>query len=196
MKKISLLLALCLSALPAFAQHESFKEKIKAFVEAHAADYDKKFLNIADANIGNIEGERFEYSEKFVLRGKKKVTNEIGNSVKPRYFFNFYAYEDVSDRDYAVKFWLKNFVDGGAIRPGVTTRNYPNISPMIIIINELEVCVLTFSCNLYNYDQYLEWKSKMMAAFGNDKSVVVEVKCNGPIEWTKNPPDPKDRRWK
>jgi hypothetical protein len=181
---------------PSIAQHEDFKARIQAFVEAHAADYDKKSLNISDAPIGDIEGQRFQFSDKFVLRGKKKAENSIGNNVKPRYFLNFYAYEDASDRDYAIRHWLKNFVDGGSIRPGITTRNYQNLSPMIIIINEIEVCVLSYSCHLYDYDAYKEWRTKMLQYFGNEKSVVIEAKCNGPVEWTQNAPDPKDRRWK
>jgi hypothetical protein len=180
----------------ASAQHEDLKQRIKAFVEAHGADYEKKYLNISEAKIGDIEGQSFDFSEKFMLRAKKKTENELGNMVKAKYYVNIYAYEDKSDRDYALKHWFKNFVEGGSIRPGITTRNYQHATPTIIVINELDVCVLNYSCNLYDYEAYKKWKDSMLQFFGDEKSVVVEIKCNGPIEWTQNPPDPKDRSWK
>lgn len=197
MKKL-LLSIVCFLCFVVFAsaQHEDLKQRIKAFVEAYSADYDKKFLNISEAKIGDIEGQPFEFSEKFMLRAKKKTENELGNSVKAMYYVNVYAYEYKSDRDYALKHWFKNFVEGGSIRPGITTRNYQHATPTVIIINELDVCVLNYSCNLYDYEVYKTWKDSMLQFFGNEKSVVVEIKCNGPIEWTQNAPDPKDRSWK
>jgi len=197
MKKHFLFLtALFVMGFSAQAQHEDLKQRIQAFVEAHSEHYDKKYLNIAEAKIGDIEGQSFDFSEKFMLRAKKKTENELGNMVKAKYYVNIYAYEDKSDRDYALKHWFKNFIEGGSIRPGITTRNYEHATPSIIIINELDVCVLNYSCHLYDYEAFLNWKASMLQFFGNEKSVVVEVKCGGPIEWIQNPPDPKDRSWK
>jgi len=37
----------------------------------------------------------------------------------------------------------------------------------------------------------------MLTYFGSPSSVIIEIGgCGGPLNWTKNAPDPRDRTWK
>jgi hypothetical protein len=39
-------------------------------------------------------------------------------------------------------------------------------------------------------------RKEMLTYFGSPESMIIEVGCDGPLEWTKNPPDPKDPKWR
>jgi len=52
------------------------------------------------------------------------------------------------------------------------------------------------SCYATDIDEFRQWRSDMLGVFGGPNSMVIEIGCDGPIEWTKNAPDPKDMKWR
>ncbi|MCH8554806.1 MAG: hypothetical protein LAT76_06585 [Schleiferiaceae bacterium] len=196
--RIILFTALSLLLLSSYnTEEEDLKQRIAAFIESESENYEKKYLNIADRDIGDIEGSRFEFSDKFMLRSTEKAENNLGNKVKEKLYFSIYYYESETDRDYAMKHWTKNFIDGGQLRVGRNARSYPNATPTIIIINKQDICILNYACSFYDYDSFKSWRNKMLKFFGDpETSVVVEIRCDGPVDWTLNAPEPTDRRWK
>jgi len=194
-KKIGLV-GLLLCAAPALAQHEELKQQIAAFVEAKSANYEKKSLNVSEPKLGELPNTSFEFHEYFQLRANQKSENSIGNNTKLKLNCSFYAYESKEECDYALSFWFKNFTGGQRLTPGRPLRAFKDAQPTIIIINEKDISILSFDCFSYDLDLYRELRKNMLDFFGNDKSMVIEIKCNGPLDWTKNPPDPKDPKWR
>jgi hypothetical protein len=84
-----------------------------------------------------------------------------------------------------------------AVRPGRNTKSVPGAPPGIVVISEQSIVLLTFPCAQYDAQSFREWRSKMAQYFATETSVILELDgCEGPLNWTKNAPDPKDRRWK
>jgi len=185
-------------AFNANAQHEEFKQNITSFVAEMDSVFEKKDLNISEQDIGAINDQEHDWSKSFMLKSKIKELNNIGNKGYAKYYFSFYTYPDVTERDYAMKYWLADFIEGEAIRPGRDMRTYPEGKPTIVIINETSIAVLTYACkwNDEEGDAFKAWRKTMLTWFGSPASVVIEVGCNGPLDWSKNPPDAKDRTWR
>ena len=95
-----------------------------------------------------------------------------------------------------MKYWLKDFIDHEVVRPGRTMRTYPDAQPTIIVVNETNIAIMTYACKWEDFDEFKEWRKAMLTWFGTPASVMIEVNCDGPLEWSKNPPDPKDRSWR
>jgi hypothetical protein len=178
------------------AQHEELKQSIDAFVNSKAEKFDKKYLNQSEPDYGELANTNFTFHDFFQLKAKERSVNNLGNNVKMKYNCSFYAYEDGTERDYALSFWFKNFIDGRRITPGREVRTYKGTEPTIIIINESNVCIINFSCYNYDPDSFRDLRKELLAFFGNADSMVIEIQCDGPLKWTKNPPDPKDRKWR
>ncbi len=195
MKRIIALLFIGLSTL-AQAQHEELKQKIEAFISEHSDEYEKEYLNISDPEIGDIEETDFEFADRFMLKSRERVMSNLDREIYARYYVNVYAYYDEYERDYAIKYWLENFIEGQSIRPGRDKRSYEYATPTIIIINEDNIAILNYECSLYDRSTFQDWRDKMLSFFGSPKSVVIEIECGGPLKWTKNPPDRNDRRWR
>jgi hypothetical protein len=179
-----------------FSQHEEFKMKIEAFSQDMEADYKISTLNISPRDIGMIFDTYPSYTHEFVLKAKEKKENNLGRSSKYSYYLAFFSYDDNSDLNYAMKDWLKEFFEDNSVRPGRETKRYPYAKPSIVIVNETNISLITFECSQYDVQMYREWRSQMLSYFGDDNSVVIELLCEGPLQWTKNPPDPKDRTWR
>lgn len=177
-----------------FAQHEELKQKISAFTADHVEDYDKKYLNIADREMGDIDNSSYSWKDEFMLKSKEKLENSIGNKSYRKFYFSVYAYETLEDRQYALKYWMENFIEGKSIRPGRPVRTYPYASPTIILINDREIVIGNYKCRDYTNENFEYWKDSMEKYFGNENTIVIEILCDGPLEWTKNSPDPKNRR--
>ena len=191
--------ALLFFALPilSFAQSNGeFKQRITGFVASADSVYERKDLNLTEQNIGVIDEQEHDWTSSFMLKSKEKEVNNIGNKAYSKYYFSFYTFPDVTERDYAVKFWLRSFIDGEAIRPGRDMRTYPGAQPTIIVINETSIAILTYSCKFGTEESFREWRKTMLTWFGNPASTMIEVGCDGPLDWTKNRPDSKDRTWK
>ncbi len=195
MKKIIALLFIGLSTF-AQAQHEELKQRIEAFIAEHSDEYEKEYLNISDPEIGDIEETDYEFADRFMLKSKERVMSNLDREIYARYYVNVYAYYDEYERDFAIKYWLRNFIEGQSIRPGRDKRSYEYATPTIIVINEDNIVVLNYECALYDRDSFQEWRDKMLSYFGDPNSVMIEVECGGPLKWTKNPPDRNDRSWR
>lgn len=195
MKKLLSLFAL-LTSISMFGQYEELAQKCTAFVDDHSEKFEKRHLNITNPPIGNIDETDYEFSERFMLRSLEKEMNNLENERYSEYWVNIYGYNDEEDRDWALKEWFGEFIDGQSIRPGRDKRKYDYAQPTIVVINETSIAVLSFECPWYTRENFQNWRDKMLSYFGDANSVVIEVGCEGPLEWTKNPPDPRDRKWR
>jgi hypothetical protein len=173
---------------------DDFKQKVSAFASDQADAYDKKYLNIADRNLGAIDEIDCAWKSEFLLKSKEKEENNIGNRSYAKYYFSFYAYETLEDRKYALKDWMADFIEGESIRAGRMMRSYEYATPTIILIQDLNIVICNYKCSDYNEDTFKAWKKKLLKYFGEDDTRVIELQCDGPLEWTKNPPDSKNRR--
>lgn len=177
-------------------ENGEFKQRVSGFVASADSAFEKKDLNLSDQKLGAIGDQEHDWTSTFMLKSLSKVENNIGNKAYVKNYFSFYTYPDVEERDYAVKYWLQDFIDGEAVRPGRQMRTYPDANPTIVVINETNIAILTYSCNWYNEETFNDWRKTMLTWFGSPASVIIEVGCDGPLEWTKNPPDSKDRTWR
>ncbi len=175
-------------------QLKAFKTKIEAFKSSQAEDYELKFLNIAERNLGVINETETDYKEVFMLRTLEKKPNNVGHNVYGKFFFSVFYFEYAEDRQYALKDWMGEFLQGQPIRPGRTMRTYPYASPTLILINDNEIIVCNYKCSDYSEENFKEWKTALMSSLATDNTMLIEVLCEGPLEWTKNPPDPKNSR--
>ena len=178
------------------AQHEELKQSIDGFVNAKSEHFEKKYLNESAPKYGSLGTTNFEFTDFFVLKAKERTTNSLGNNVKLKMDCSFYAYESTTERDYAVSYWFKNFIEGVRITPGRELRSLKGAEPTIIIINADNICIISLSCYDNDPDLFYELKKEFYSFFGNNESMVIEINCNGPLKWTKNPPDPKDPKWR
>ncbi len=178
------------------AQHQELKQKISAFVDAKAGDYDKKYLNETEPDYGELDNTNFDFHDFFILKAKEKTVNNIGNKSKLKLDYSFYAYENEEEKMYALRYWFKNFIGDNRITPGRTMRSYKGAEPTIIVINKTDICVVQMSCKDYSLEFFRELRKEMLTFFGNPESMIIELDCEGPLDWTKNAPDPKDPIWR
>ena len=176
--------------------HEELKQQISAFSSAKSADYEKKHLNVSEPEYGELNNTNHDFHDFFQLKAKEKTENNIGNKTRLKLNYSFFAYENEQERDYALSFWFKNFITGKRISPGRTVRTLKNAKPTIGVINGDHVVVMSMSCNNDNPELLYDLRKEMLTFFGNPESMVFEINCDGPLRWTKNPPDPKDRKWR
>lgn len=177
-----------------FAQQEEMQQKITAFSDDQKENYTKKYLNIAEREIGDIEGSGYEWKEQFMLKSKEKKVNNIGNKSYEKFYFSIYGYAGLEDRQYGLKHWMQNFIEGKKIRPGRKVRTYEYATPTIVLINDMNIVVCNYKCSTFTEENFKYWKKTMLTYFGDSKTMVIEVECDGPLEWTKNAPDPKMSR--
>lgn len=196
MKILSTILFLCLSLKPqfGFSQTEELKQKLSAFASDHEADYEKKYLNIADRELGSIDETDYQWKEKFMLKSNEKKESDLGRKSYHKFYFSFYAYETDEDRQYALKEWMGNFIEGQSIRAGRDKKKYEYATPTIILINKKEIMICNYNCSIYSEENFKYWRKTLLKYFQTDDTMVVEIGCEGPLEWTKNPPDPKNRK--
>lgn len=193
--KYLLIIAIFLgSYLPMAAQSDEFKQKIEAFKTEHSEQYELKFLNIPDRDLGMIDDTYPAWKDKFLFKGIEKVENNLGSKSYPKFFFNLYTYETLQDRQYALKDWMEKFLEGESIRPGREVRTYDYATPTLILINDTEIIILNYKCSDYTDDNFEYWEDELIKYFGADNTMLIEVLCGGPLKWTKNAPDPRETR--
>ncbi len=175
------------------AQSAELKQKVAAFKTDFEENYEMNYLNISDRDLGYIEETDPAYKEEFQLKAKEKTENNIGNRSKAKFYFSVFAYETLDDRQWALKDWMEDFIEGKTLRKGRTVRTYEYATPTIILINDLEIIVVNYDCKDYSEDNFEKWNDELLRYFGNENTMVIEILCDGPLEWTKNAPDPKDR---
>ena len=185
-----------LNSLTVNAQHEELKQQIAAFVSSKSDAFEKKYLNETEPDYGELANTNFDFHDYFELKAKERTENSLGNNVKIRMNCSFYGYENETERNYALSFWFKNFIEAKRITPGREVRTYKGASPTIIIINQDNICIINLSCYDTDPDAMREIRKEFMTYFGTPESVVIEIDCDGPLKWTKNPPDPKDPAWR
>ena len=189
-----LLFSLSLSPKMGFSQTEELKQKLTAFASDHEADYEKKYLNIADRELGSIDDSDYEWKDKFMLKSNKKKESDLGRKSYHKFYFSFYAYETFEDRQYALKDWMSDFIEGQSIRAGRTVKKYEYATPTIILINKTEIMICNYNCSIYSEENFKYWRKTLLKYFQTDDTMVIEIGCEGPLEWTKNAPDPKNRK--
>lgn len=173
---------------------DSLKIAIKSFIEDQSQDYRKKHLNLRKRDIGNLESEPFDFKDYFMLESKEEFENNLGYTTEREIYFMFYSYESETDRQYALKYWMQDFIEGKTIRAGRPVRSYAYAKPTIILINDKNIIVCNYECKYFDEDNYDYWKDELMEHFGDKyKTMVIEIECEGPLEWTRNAPDPKNR---
>ncbi len=175
------------------AQKDTLKIQIESFVNELNGQYEKEYLNIANRDLGGIDDTEYEYREEFMLEAKEKKEDQLGSRKRFRYFFKIYKYQNLKDRQYALQYWLDNFIENETLRPGRDKRSLRYATPTIILINPTNIVVCNFDCRYYDYDEFDVWKDRLLNHFETNETMVIEVLCDGPVEWTKRAPDPKTR---
>jgi hypothetical protein len=194
MKKIALLFAMV--SIAAHAQVEELNQRVSLFLQEVEKDFKVKSLNGSEPDYGTLGQTEFIDHQYYQLKQKQKELNELGNSVKPVYDLSTFVYENEEERTYALKFWFKEFIGGKRITPGRDMRTLEHARPAIIVIEKNHIVILTLSCYATDIEEFRKWRSDMLGVFGSPESMIVEIGCDGPVEWTKNAPDPKDPNWR
>lgn len=180
-----------------FAQNDSIvtalKSQLDGFLALRDEGYELRDLNMSPRPIGGIYDTDPLWHYPFMLKSKERTTNNLGQQSKGRTYIDLFAYANPLDRQYALKYWMENFIEGEEIRPARTVRNFRYALPTLILINAQSIIVANMACKYYSEEQFEAWKEDMLKAFGAEETMVIEIRCDGPLEWTENPPDPKVR---
>lgn len=168
---------------------QDLKQVVTAFKNDFSENFDLKYLNISERELGAIDKTTYDWKDEFMLKSKDKMVNNIGNNSHFKFYFSVYSYETLEDRQYALSDWLKDFINGEELRPGRDLRSFDGAKPTIILINDHNIVICNYDCSDYTDDNFKQWKDRLMQYFGNDKTMVIEIHCDGPLEWTKNAPD-------
>lgn len=176
------------------AQNAEMKQTISALKTDLGDKYDLKYLNIADRNLGSIDKTDYAWKDEFMLKSKEKEENNLGNHSYQKFYFSIFGYETLEDRQYALADWMKDFIEGETLKAGRDMRTFDYATPTLILINNTEIIICNYKCSDYSEDNFDYWKKKMLQYFEEDNTMVIEILCNGPLKWTKNAPDPKQRR--
>jgi hypothetical protein len=194
MKKTAFLLAFM--PLMLLAQTEEVKQRTALFLQEQSAKFKIKELNGSEPDYGVLGETQFIFHQYYQLKQLEKEVNELGNSVRPKYDLSTFVYADEEELKYALKFWFKEFIGNKRITPGRDYRTVDHVDPAIVIIDGTSISILTLSCYATDIDEFRDWRSAMLGVYGSPNAMVIEIGCNGPIEWTKNAPDPKDPSWR
>jgi hypothetical protein len=177
-----------------FGQNPEIQGRIDDFVASHSSTHEKKYLNITMPDVGNIKATFPKHVTEFMLRGKEKITNTLDQEVKERVFIAVYEYETPEDTRYALSTWMKSFMDGKSVKPGREMKRYPGAQPMYVLVDEQWIAFITLDCTEFDKKRWEAWESSFDKAFSNTYTRTMEVLCEGPLTWPRNPPDPKTFR--
>jgi hypothetical protein len=175
------------------SHQDSLTKQIAQFENSLANNFKKEFLNIAQRDLGGISETDYAWKEAFLMEAKDKKEDNLGSRKRFKYYFTIYGYQTVKDRQYALKYWLDNFIERETLRPGRDKRTLRYATPAIILINPKSIVVCNYDCRYYFYDDFDQWKERLLEQFESDQTMVIEVLCDGPVKWTKRAPDPKSR---
>ncbi|MBM3434063.1 MAG: hypothetical protein FJX93_04830 [Bacteroidetes bacterium] len=187
---------LALSA-PAYGQSDDLQQRIKGFQSELATTYSVKTLNLQGESLGALEKEEPAFQTHFKLEAKEKSEDNLGRSTKLNVHVRIFEFDAMDDLNWAMKRWMPDFIDHNVVRPGRDSKTLPHADPSIVIVEGTVITVLTLPCSQFDLDRFRTWRKHLLTYFGGASSVVIEVQgCEGPLLWTKNAPDPKDRTWK
>lgn len=194
----SLILFLAVAASAALnAQSADLQQRIQGFQNDLKDSYSVKTLNLKGENLGALENEEPAARIHFKMEAREKSEDNLERSVKRSVHVQVFEFETIDDLNWAMKRWLPDFIDHSAVRPGRDVKNVPHVDPSVVVIEGTTISVLTLSCSQFDLESFRDWRQRMLTYFGSASAVVVEVQgCEGPLMWTKNAPDPKDRTWK
>lgn len=194
MKRFFLPLLLPLSL---FGQDQDLAQRIAAFQTDMQESFKVKTLNIGGESLGALEKESPDFRTDFKLEGLEKQKDNLDRNVKYDVYVHVFQFADIEELNWVMKRWLPNFMDGASIRPGRDKKTIDHVDPTVVVIDGATISVLTLPCPQFSVESFRDWRSKMLTYFGSPTSVIIEVAgCEGPLMWTKNPPDSKDRTWR
>jgi hypothetical protein len=197
MHRIRLFLVFLAATATATAQTSDLQQRIKGFQSELAATYAVKTLNLQGESLGALEKEEPAFQTHFKLEAKEKSEDNLGRSTKLNAHIQVFEFETSDDLNWAMKRWMPNFIDHNAVKPGRDSKSLPHADPAIVVVEGTVITVLTLPCSQFDLDRFRTWRKQLLTYFGGASSVVIEVQgCEGPLLWTKNAPDPKDRTWK
>jgi hypothetical protein len=176
------------------AQQEEVKQRIAAFEELLKEDYIKKTFNISDRDLGEInKTEPIEVLD-YMYKSKEKKKNQYDNMGYEQLFISMYMFEDEFKREIAMEYWFKNFIRGLSIKPGKNVKFYDGAQPTLIMINKDHIIILQAKCKYFSEDSWYLWKKSFIKAFEETKSTLIEIKCDGPLEWGLTIPETKRKK--
>ncbi|MCH8546491.1 MAG: hypothetical protein LAT54_07135 [Cryomorphaceae bacterium] len=184
---------------PIFLQAQQDKvtrvqQDVAAFVADYESDYDLKRLNLRPRDVGSIFETEHEFEDFFMLRSTDKVPNKIGQKKKLKLYVHAFSYENPYVLENALRFWFDNFVGGEQIRPGRKLRGYDNARPMYVVIRTNDVIIFDIDCLAYDEDVWKNLTKQIKTHFDpNKEATIIEIFCDGPLEWRQNPPDFRKR---
>jgi len=194
MKRFFLPLLLPLSL---FGQDQDLAQRIAAFQTDMQESFKVKTLNIGGESLGALEKESPDFRTDFKLEGLEKQKDNLDRNVKYDVYVHVFQFADIEELNWVMKRWLPDFMDGASIRPGRDKKTIDHVDPTVVVIDGATISVLTLPCPQFSVESFRDWRSKMLTYFGSPTSVIIEVAgCEGPLMWTKNPPDSKDRTWR
>jgi len=174
------------------AQSAEFEQLLSAFQGELQAQYEFSTLNVSQPEVGDIENTEYLWKKEYQLKSHEKKNNNLNRKMYEKLYLGIYGYDSPTDRQYALQYWMKNFIEGESIRRR-DLRSYDDATPTIIIIRPTEIVILNYYCRDYSYRQFDDWADRMYQYFGGEGIMMLEVACDGPLKWTRNAPDPKGR---
>jgi hypothetical protein len=188
---------LSIASISIWGQSNDLQQRIHGFQTDLKEGYVVKTLNLNGENLGALEAEETATRTHFKMEAREKSEDNLGRSIKRSVHVQVFSFESLDDLNWAMKRWLPDFIDHSAVRPGRDVKNVPNVDPSVVVIDGTSIAVLTQSCSQFDLESFRDWRQRMLTYFGSAAAVVIEVQgCEGPLMWTKNAPDPKDRTWK
>jgi hypothetical protein len=188
---------LSIASISIWGQSNDLQQRIHGFQTDLKEGYVVKTLNLNGENLGALEAEETATRTHFKMEAREKSEDNLGRSIKRSVHVQVFSFESLDDLNWAMKRWLPDFIDHSAVRPGRDVKNVPNVDPSVVVIDGTSIAVLTQSCSQFDLESFRDWRQSMLTYFGSASAVVIEVQgCEGPLMWTKNAPDPKDRSWK
>jgi hypothetical protein len=188
---------LSIASISIWGQSNDLQQRIHGFQTDLKEGYVVKTLNLNGENLGALEAEETATRTHFKMEAREKSEDNLGRSIKRSVHVHVFSFESLDDLNWAMKRWLPDFIDHSAVRPGRDVKNVPNVDPSVVVIDGTSIAVLTQSCSQFDLESFRDWRQSMLTYFGSASAVVIEVQgCEGPLMWTKNAPDPKDRSWK
>lgn len=194
--KCLLVVSILASTQEVFAQHEELKQNVQAFEELLSEKFEKKEFNITEPNWGALNNSEPDWHLYYQWKAKEKSEDNLGRNGYKKIDMAFYAWERKDDGAWALKSWLEEFLEGRKVRPGRVVRVFEYAKPTVIIMDTSYVVISQMDCSDYFDDDYKEWVKTIERFFSNRKAMTLELKCEGPLEWTKNAPDPKAKKKK
>lgn len=168
--------------------------KMDSFQAWASEKYEVKEMNIAEPVWGALNNSDPDYHLYFQFKSREKTEDNLGRKGYAKMDVAFYYYNDEEDATYALDAWLKEFMEGKTVRIGRPVRTYEYAKPTIVLMDEKYIAILQMKCSDYFQEDFDEWVRSMEKQLGDFSTMTIELLCEGPLNWTKNAPDPKAKK--